>query len=49
MHGGAPGSGAPRGNKTALKNGAYTREAIAKRRRIQKLVRQSLFLIKQFE
>jgi hypothetical protein len=49
MHGGAPGSGAPRGNKNALKNGAYTREAIAKRQRIQELVRQSLFLIKQCE
>jgi uncharacterized protein YjcR len=28
MHGGAPGSGAPRGNKNALKHGVYTREAI---------------------
>jgi hypothetical protein len=27
MHGGAPGSGAPRGNKNALKHGRYTREA----------------------
>jgi len=32
MHGGAPGSGAPRGNKNALKHGAYTREAIERRR-----------------
>ena len=37
------------GNKNALKNGSYTREAIAKRRRIQDLVRQSLLLLKQFE
>jgi hypothetical protein len=28
MHGGTPGSGAPRGNKNALKHGRYTREAI---------------------
>jgi glucans biosynthesis protein len=28
MHGGAAGSGAPRGNKNALKHGRYTREAI---------------------
>ena len=32
MHGGAPGSGAPRGNKNALKRGFYTREALAERR-----------------
>jgi hypothetical protein len=28
MHGSAPGSGAPSGNKKALKHGLYTREAI---------------------
>ena len=27
MHGGAPGSGAPPGNKNALKHGQYTRDA----------------------
>ena len=47
MHGGAPGSGAPRGNKNALKNGLYTREAIAERRHIQDLVQQSRKLIQQ--
>ena len=31
MHGGALGSGAPRGNKNALKHGRFTREAIAER------------------
>ena len=41
MHGGAPGSGAPRGNKNALKHGRYTREAIAERRLLRKLIRQS--------
>jgi hypothetical protein len=41
MHGGAPGSGAPRGNRNALKRGLYTREAIAKRKAVQDLMRQS--------
>jgi hypothetical protein len=41
MHGGAPGSGAPRGNKNALKFGLYTREAIAERKAVQQLLRQS--------
>jgi hypothetical protein len=31
MHGGAAGSGAPRGNQNALKHGRYTREAIDNR------------------
>ena len=41
MHGGAPGSGAPRKNKNALKSGFYTREEIEQRRRIHDLIRQS--------
>jgi hypothetical protein len=49
MHGGAPGSGAPRGNKNALKHGRYTREAIAERERIQQLVRQARKLLLQLE
>ena len=40
IHGGAPGSGAPRKNKNALKSGFYTREEIAQRRRIQKMIRE---------
>ena len=38
MHGGAPGSGAPRGNRNARKCGLFTRDAIAKRKRIQALL-----------
>ena len=38
MHGGAPGSGAPRGNTNALKHGHFTRDAIAERRSIQSLL-----------
>jgi hypothetical protein len=45
MHGGAPGSGAPRGNQNALKHGLYTREAFAERRQVSELVRQSRELI----
>ena len=49
MHGGAPGTGAPRGNKNALKHGLYTREAIEKRRQLQGLLRQSRRLIREIE
>jgi hypothetical protein len=45
MHGGAAGSGAPRGNQNALKQGLYTREAFAKRRQVSELLRQSRELI----
>jgi hypothetical protein len=45
MHGGAPGSGAPRGNQNALKHGQYRREAVAERRQLSELVRQSRELI----
>jgi hypothetical protein len=45
MHGGAPASGAPRGNKNALKHGDYTREALAERRRLRELLRQSRKLL----
>jgi glucans biosynthesis protein len=49
MHGGAPGSGAPRGNKNALKHGRYTRAAIEERRQLRALLRQSRSLIQQIE
>jgi hypothetical protein len=45
MHGGALGSGAPRGNKNALKHGLYTRDAIENRRRLRDLLRQSRNLV----
>ena len=45
MHGGAPGSGAPKGNKNALKHGRYTEKAIAQRRRIRKLIKLSRDLL----
>ena len=49
MHGGASGSGAPRGNKNALMHGRYTRDAIAERAHIRELVRQARKLILQIE
>jgi hypothetical protein len=45
MHGGSPGSGAPLGNRNALKHGHYTREKRAERRRISELLQQSRKLV----
>ena len=47
MHGGARGSGAPHGNQNALKHGRYTAEAIARRRKVRELVRESRRLIEE--
>jgi hypothetical protein len=41
MHGGARGSGAPRGNQNARKSGLYTREAKARRRSVRDFLRQA--------
>jgi uncharacterized protein YjcR len=35
MHGGAPGSGAPRNNKNAMTHGAYSREAIERQKAVE--------------
>jgi glucans biosynthesis protein len=49
MHGGAAGSGAPRGNKNARKHGLYTHEAIAQHRQFAELMRQSRKLLLKIE
>ena len=49
MHGGAPGSGAPKGNTNALKHGLYTQGAIAERRRVRDLIRQSRELLSKID
>jgi hypothetical protein len=49
MHGGALGSGAPRGNNNALGHGLYTRKAIEERRQVQDLLRQSRILLKRMK
>lgn len=38
MHGGAPGSGAPRGNRNALKHGRTTKAARADRQALKRLL-----------
>jgi glucans biosynthesis protein len=47
MHGGAPGSGAPKGNQNALKLGRYTRKAIARRRKQRRREREIIGLLRQ--
>jgi hypothetical protein len=47
MHGGAAGSGAPRGNKNALKIGFYRHQAKARRKNIRTLLRHSRDLIQK--
>jgi glucans biosynthesis protein len=49
LYGGAAGSGAPRGNQNALKQGLFTREAIDERRQAQALIRQSRKLLHDLE
>jgi hypothetical protein len=49
MHGGAPGSGAPRGNQNARKHGLYTKAAIEERRQLRALMRQSHRLLQDIE
>jgi len=41
MHGGAPGSGAPKGNQNAVKHGHYRREAMKNRRDLNDLLRMT--------
>jgi hypothetical protein len=41
MHGGAAGSGAPKGNRNALKHGLSTREAIEQTRAVNAILRRS--------
>jgi hypothetical protein len=45
MHGGAPGSGAPRKNQNARRHGLFTREAIAERKQIGALLREARKLL----
>ena len=47
MHGGAQGSGAPPGNKNALKHGQYTREALAELKLLRHASKQLRELLEQ--
>jgi uncharacterized membrane protein len=41
MHGGAAGSGAPKGNRNALKDGLHTRDARQERKAVNDIIRQA--------
>ena len=47
MHGGAEGSGAPRGNQNALKHGAYTQETLRRRAEMRELIREARKVLKE--
>lgn len=45
MHGGAEGSGAPKGNRNAFKHGFYTKEALMQRRQERQLMQKFNLLL----
>jgi hypothetical protein len=49
MHGGAKGSGAPKGNQNALKHGTYTKAASRERAEFCRLVHESRELFRSIE
>ena len=49
MHGGASGSGAPRGNTNAVKNGNFTRKAIEGRRFFRNFLREVRTHLRQLD
>jgi hypothetical protein len=48
-HGGAPGSGAPKGNRNAETDGLRTREAMVERREVAALLRDGWRAVKEIE
>ena len=49
MHGGARGSGAPVGNRNALKHGMFTRQAIDERCQLRELMRNAERTLREVE
>jgi hypothetical protein len=49
MHGGAQGSGAPRGNQNALKHGAFTKEALERRGAMRDLIREARKFLREID
>ena len=49
MHGGAPGSGAPRRNQNARKHGLFTKAATAERKQIEALLADARKLLQQMK
>lgn len=48
MHGGARGSGAPKGNRNAFKSGLFTRTAIGDRRQLRALMKEWRKTLREF-
>ena len=49
MHGGTPGSGAPKANRNARKHGRFSGDAIAERRQIQALLGDARRLLEEMK
>ena len=49
MHGGAKGSGAPKGNRNAVKHGYYTEKAVEERNKIKTLIRDATDFLDRLE
>jgi hypothetical protein len=49
MHGGTPGSGAPRGNQNARRDGLFTSNAIAERKQIRALLGEARKMLQKMK
>jgi hypothetical protein len=49
MHGGAPGSGAPRGNRNARRHGLFTSTAMAERKQVHALLNETRELLRKMK
>jgi uncharacterized protein YjcR len=49
MHGGAPGSGAPKQNQNAFKHGLFTKTAIEERKQVQALIGETRKLLQDIK
>ena len=49
MHGGAKGSGAPRGNQNARQRGLFTNDAIVERKQVQALLAEARKLLQEMK
>jgi glucans biosynthesis protein len=49
MHGGARGSGAPKGNQNALRHGTYTAAALCERAELRLLIQESTELLRSLD
>ena len=48
MHGGAEGSGAPKGNQNALKHGMYSRETLEFKEHVREMLRAGRETLEKF-